>query len=363
MKNDKTIDIVERERERATFRKKLNEHYGITIVALSITIIILIILSTVTINAVLGDNGLIEQAKTTKNITEKSIEDEAEKLNRLSQEYANLMSEDETIDIPDEGVTEDGVPIPEGFYYVGGTKEEGVVISDNPADENKGTSHDAATNMEGNQFVWIPVESESSFRRYEGYTNGNLQSYLDNCSEPFKDGYASEEQEYNNMRASVINNKGFYVGRYEAGTTNTARNENSGISDKLIIKQGQKVYNYVGWNNSETDAMNDETGGAVELAKGFARANGYTSVTSTLIYGVQWDAIMNFIDPKYATENCDSDSFVVDSREKGVHGQSTPIETGSNANYEVKNIYDLGGNAAEWTMEANGTYGRVTRGR
>lgn len=96
MENDKTIEIVERERERATFREKLKEHYGITIVALSITIIILIILSTVTINAVLGDNGLIEQAKITKNITEKSIEDEAEKLNKLSQEYANLMSEDET---------------------------------------------------------------------------------------------------------------------------------------------------------------------------------------------------------------------------------------------------------------------------
>lgn len=44
----------------------------------------------------MGDNGLIEQAKITKNITEKSIEDEAEKLNKLSQEYANLMSEDET---------------------------------------------------------------------------------------------------------------------------------------------------------------------------------------------------------------------------------------------------------------------------
>ena len=96
MENDKTIEIVERERERATFREKLKEYYGITIVALSITIIILIILSTVTINAVLGDNGLIEQAKITKNITEKSIEDEAEKLNKLSQEYANLMSEDET---------------------------------------------------------------------------------------------------------------------------------------------------------------------------------------------------------------------------------------------------------------------------
>ena len=43
--------------------------------------------------------------------------------------------------------TEDGVPIPKGFYYVGGTKEEGVVISDNKVDENKGTSHNTATRI------------------------------------------------------------------------------------------------------------------------------------------------------------------------------------------------------------------------
>src|SRR5699024_4576036 len=116
--------------------------------------------------------------------------------------------------------TEDGVPIPNGFYYVGGTKEEGVVISDNPADENKGTSHDAATKMEGNQFVWIPVEDESLFKRYDGYYNGELDDgFVDDCSEPFAGGYTNEAQEFNEMKARVIANNGFYVGRYEAGTT------------------------------------------------------------------------------------------------------------------------------------------------
>ena len=31
------------------------------------------------------------------------------------------------------------VPIPNGFYYVGGTKDDGVVISDNIADSGKGS--------------------------------------------------------------------------------------------------------------------------------------------------------------------------------------------------------------------------------
>ena len=46
----------------------------------------------------------------------------------------------------------EGVPIPKGFYYVTGTKNTGVVISDNQADENK------ADGNNGNQFVWVPVK-------------------------------------------------------------------------------------------------------------------------------------------------------------------------------------------------------------
>ena len=96
--------------------------------------------------------------------------------------------------------------------------------------------------------------------------------------------------------------------------------------------------------------MTNETGGAVELSKNFDTVNGYTSVTSTLIYGIQWDAIMNFIDLAYATGSCEEDSFVRDSSGKGWYSQSAPTTTGSNADYAVKNIYDLGGNVIEWTM-------------
>ena len=76
------------------------------------------------------------------------------------------------------------VPIPEGFYYVGGNENDGVVISDSSSDSGKGTSHEVAQTLVGNQFVWVPVETASEFIRYEGYYNGSLQSYLSSCSEP-----------------------------------------------------------------------------------------------------------------------------------------------------------------------------------
>ena len=225
---------------------------GITLVALVITIIIIIILAVVAISFAFGDNGLIKRAEDAGKYyandtayTEGSITNVESYINDILEGTGGNSSGGST--------TEDGVPIPAGFYYVGGTKEEGVVISDNPADENKGTSHSVAENeLVGNQFVWIPVEDDSLFQRYDSYMNGELfAGVTDMCSEPYAGGYANEEQEFNEMKASVLANNGFYVGRYEAGTTNPNRNEESGIEDKVLVQQGKNVYNYVGWNNSE----------------------------------------------------------------------------------------------------------------
>ena len=251
----------------------------------------------------------------------------------------------------------DGVQIPEGFYYVGGTKEEGIVISDNIEDVNKGTSHEVAKTLKGNQFVWVPVENDNDFKRYAGYYNGTLQD-ISNYTEPYENGYEEEDLEYNKMLESVLNNNGFYVSRYEAGTTaTTARTSGSGITDGVVSRQGAYVYNYISWSEN----MTSDQGGAVQKAKEFARENGYETVTSTLIYGVQWDAIMQWIDSGYKNEDGTLTSFVADSTGKGNYENSVAT-TGSNAEYAVKNIYDLAGNVYEWTMESYNTNIRVYRG-
>ena len=257
------------------------------------------------------------------------------------------------------------IPLPDGFAYVGVTKSEGIVISDNSADKEKGTSHEVEQKLQGNQFVWVPVENDEDFKTYEGYYNGRLDSMLEECEEPYSKGYATEQAEYDAMRNSVWQYNGFYVGRYEAGVDGTARTSSSEINDEVVIKQGKNVYNYVIWGNSMADA----TGGAVQLAKDFDTARGYKSVTSTLIYGVQWDAIMSWIDPNYKTGSCKANSFVRNSTEKGNcnddenanpwRGELTV--TGASEKYAVKNIYDLAGNVGEWTMESLENY-RVSRG-
>ena len=212
---------------------KLKEN-GITLVALVITIAIIIILASITISAVLGENGLIETAKQIKDDAEDFVNEENGKLGDLMEEYANVMGEDSNIPEGPKYPTEiEGVKIPEGFYYVGGTKEEGIVISDKEEDAGAGTSHEVAQKLQGNQFVWIPVENDSLFQRYQHY--GSSKQVFDNSTEPYEEGYEGEVSEYEEMKQSVLENDGFYVGRYETGLE----------GEKTVIKQGKEVYNWI----------------------------------------------------------------------------------------------------------------------
>lgn len=99
-----------------------------------------------------------------------------------------------------------------------------------------------------------------------------------------------------------------------------------------------------------------------------ATATNKTGVKSTLIYGVQWDAIMRWmkeIENTSATKASPQNKYILDSTGKGNYYDSddtnNPAATGTN-NYEVKNICDMAGNVDEWTMEACNTDGRVGRG-
>ena len=76
--------------------------------ALVVTIVILIILATVTINVAFGDGGLIQRAQQAKNLTEEATLKEQETLNEVMSEYANIMAEDENTPIePEKPTAED----------------------------------------------------------------------------------------------------------------------------------------------------------------------------------------------------------------------------------------------------------------
>ena len=74
--------------KKKNFREKISEK-GITLVALVITIVILIILATVTINFAFDENGLIARAEQSKELTEQGTKNEQEALNALDEIVGN----------------------------------------------------------------------------------------------------------------------------------------------------------------------------------------------------------------------------------------------------------------------------------
>ena len=100
----------------------------------------------------------------------------------------------------------------------------------------------------------------------------------------------------------------------------------------------------------------------VQVAKEFSVNKSYeNSVISSMCYGIQWDAVMQFFDNKYIDGTPVKESYVVENStdkdwlsgnyKKGNPQQLTGIDNGSPAGNRVKNIYDMGGNVIEMTME------------
>ena len=346
---------------------KNNRQKGITLIALVVTIVVLIILATVSILAVFGDNGIIARAQTAKDTHEKGKADETNTLDDYASYIGNYLDgkggssggnidKDTGWDLDKVTIIDGGngtkVPLPNGFYYVGGDISTGLVISD-----KQGDTMDASGTSMGNQFVWIPVSSEADLKRtkFDDTTGKPTTGLSSNYIEPSEDGYSTEESEYNTMRTQVLKYGGFYIGRFEAGINSTTLRTKVTTNQTVVCKKGVAPYNYVPWGKSMNDVNtafapgannsdNVNTNGAVYLAKNMYSSS--NSVTSTLIYGCQWDAMC---------------SYIGDSQRK-TPTKSKPELTGSVSTDVSKNIYDLAGNCYEWTMEACGTFLRDPRG-
>ena len=394
-----------------------NSHLsGITLVALVVTIVVLLILAGVTITALLGDDGIIKKAQNAADLMNNAIQNEQNEMNALLNELDEIIAGnggggdtpggDDQPEIPkgqivtssDSSITNveysdntGTAKIPVGFCVVKDSTENpsdintvasGLVISDVADDDLDNSKH-------GNQFVWIPVtDYDNNFHLIEGYSNNSLQKYLSPGSNPSREAGASKTEilpgkpnEANTvlgtdesvaMYKSVKENGGFYIARYEAGIAGTTDNYSLSTktatdgSVKPLSKKGVGVWNSIAWGGtSSVEASdnlpgNDNANGAVKVARSMYTKSSTCGVTSTLCYGVQWDATLNFINPEYVKADGKATGFVKDSSNMGNYSGSIAT-TGSKNEYQQKHIYDLAGNVMEWTMEAFKTDSRVLR--
>lgn len=233
----------------------------------------------------------------------------------------------------------------------------------------------------GNQFVWIPVKGMDEFISREGYFGEEEQNYLTQCNESDDTEKGTEESKA--MYESVKKYQGFYIARFEAGMEN--RDDLSIINGtiKPVSKKGAFVFDIPwgsGYGLAFDNVLGSEKGdGAVKLARSMYPntkrlvtyslpddSKNETGVISTLCYGVQWDAVMNFLSDvenpytstKYIKDSTKMGWYFYQAHEK-LQLAGTSLENNANC---IKNIYDLAGNIDEWTMESYKNHYRIVRG-
>ena len=291
----------------------MKNNKGITLVALVVTIVVLLILATVSINLVLGDNGIVKKAQDAKTKSAEASENDLKGMNSLVSEMEGALAGNggaggsgTDTKVPAEATAETAPYFPDNtFTKKEGTIDTGLVIQD----------------ASGNEYVWVVVPK--SLYNNTAYNSNNakkpssstdyanieycLQQYTatyrkgtSNSDVYYPDdknvGWFADATAYNNLKnrmlKSVYENGGFYVGRYEAGidtTTGTNRtSEGPTNSDgKYTIKEmptpvskaDAYPYTFVTRTQAQNLASNVNSG----------------TKTSSLMFGVQWDLVLAFM--------------------------------------------------------------------
>ena len=372
----------------------MKNNKGITLVALVVTIVVLLILAGVSINLVLGNNGIIARAKDAETKSAEASENDLKGMNSLVSEMEGALAGNggaggsgTDTKVPAEATAETAPYFPDNtFTKKEGTIDTGLVIQD----------------ASGNEYVWVVVPRTTAVYKTTGlgktiftdtdYTNieTDLKSYtstyvtISGYSDVYYPddknvGWFADATAYNNLKnsmlKSVYENGGFYVGRYEAGiaenrTSNTDKNSESKYitpSTVPVSKADAYPYTYVTRTQAQNLASNVNSG----------------DKTSSLMFGVQWDLVLAFMSKDTAkitsTDDLTQNSTTIGNYKdnlwtiKNANAQYSTnygstftacpnpfkkesssdilLTTGADSSFSVQNIYDIAGNVWEWTLE------------
>ena len=360
---------------------------GITLIALVVTIVVLLILAGVSINALFGNNGIIEKAKEAQNKMDKATENDQKEINELTNWLDNQVNgttgggttgeDDNPSTTPKisrligtvvdkntkaEDAYGNKITIPKGFKVLAHGTEAGSATytysGDNIPAVQDGIVIENGT--DGNQFVWVPVgtiknknntTNTITLGRYEFDSNtGALKSNtpvqvasVENCTQEvtintnykelsvFRAGNSATDSTAQNATArnleefisTTLANGGYYIARFEA----------SGTASKITSKYNQTVLGNITQPNAAK---------AAREMYGEIKENNKLVYASDLVNSYAWDTAIIFIQTYSGKTDYAS------------HNESKTTKaftaTGKN-NDKYCNIWDMSGNAYEWTTE------------
>ena len=372
--------------------KRILKERGITLIALVVTIVVLLILAGVSLNAIFSENGIIKRAKDAQNRMNNAQESDLNALNDLDKWIDNQVNgtaggnttggDDNPSTSPKistlvgtvvdkntkaEDAYGNKITIPKGFKVVAhGTVAGSATYTysgDNIPAVQDGIVIENGT--DGNQFVWVPVgtiknksddskgaTSTITLGRYSDFTMTNgavasgqpaqvasvekctqavtIKSYYQELS-TFRAGNSEAGSTAENATArkleefisTSLSNGGYYIARFEA----------SGTASKIASKYNQTVL---------VDITQPNAAKAAREMYGEIKENNKLVYASDLVNSYAWDTAIIFIQTYSGKTDYAS------------HNESKTTKaftaTGKN-NDKYCNIFDMSGNASEWTTE------------
>ena len=401
-------------------KKEKNKRYdgGITLIALVVTVVVLLILAGVSLNLVIGNEGILTRSKEAVDKYGKQAENEQQGLNNV-ETWLGEQFGDGTGSGEDKGVikvpvntkatkngTIDGKEaninnpiIPEGYTPINAgsaTWGDGSSAPTQSSIDNGLVIKDDSNN----EWVWIPVEASTLSSMYVTSTKENGETISGDVgvatnlytksttigktgdtttisrSTPNTTEWREPDLIVGSDSASYDKKESYYKtilgydspkAMAEAFTSDYANMITSiqkyggfyigryELSNEGVQK-GKKTLIYTNWYN---------------LYQKCTTLNASDKVESKMIWGIQWDLACDFISKKGEQKsikdstkwgnynNSTGNAAVMDGETKKYGSKQA---TGYSEYWKANNIYDLAGNCDECTQEANGTSYRAGRG-